>query len=289
MNFVSFPNLGIDLRLNEVAFTVFGKDIAWYGIIVTTAIVAAVLYVYWRAKQNGIVTDDFLDIAIYTVVFGVIGARLYYVLTSLDRYDSFWDVFKIWEGGLGIYGGIICGALAAIIVLLIKKMNVAKFFNGLAPACMLGQIIGRWGNFVNGEAYGSVETLEFFGHTYDISASASLPWIMEVNGVLCQPTFLYESVWNLIGFILINIFYNKKKYDGQTVLWYLSWYGFGRMFIEGLRTDSLYIGGVKISQLVGLICVIVCVGLLILFKIKNLKTDNPLYKEIKEVENGNID
>ena len=107
---------------------------------------------------------------------------------------------------------------------------------------------------------------------------------MQANGILCQPTFLYECVWNIIGFVLINVFYNKKKYDGQPVLWYLAWYGFGRMFIEGLRTDSLYVGGVKISQLIGLVCFIVCVSLLILFKIKNVKNDKPLYRESKTIE-----
>ena len=295
MNSVSFPNLGWSFNINETAFTIFGRDIAWYGVIVTTAIIAAVIYVYRRSKKDGIITDDFLDIAIFTVISGVVGARLYYVLTSLDRYDSFWDVFKVWEGGLGIYGGIIGGAAAAIGVLLYKKMNVLKFFNGLAPACMLGQIIGRWGNFMNAEAYGSVESFEFFGKTFDISGSKTMPWIMEVveadGPVLCQPTFLYECLWNLIGFVLINIFYKKKKYDGQPVLWYLAWYGFGRMFIEGLRTDSLYVGGVKISQLIGAVCVVVCVALLVIFKIKNIHNDNPLYREVKteEVKNGDID
>lgn len=291
MNSISFPNLGWSFEVNEIALTLFGRPIAWYGIIVTSAIIAAVLYVFWRMKQNGIVTDDFLDIAIFTVVSGVVGARLYYVLTSLDQYSSFWEVFEIWEGGLGIYGGIIGGAAAAICVLLYKRMNVIKFFNGLAPACMLGQIIGRWGNFVNAEAYGSVDSFEFFGSTFDVEGIKELPWIMEANGVLCQPTFLYESVWNLIGFILINFFYNKRKYDGQPLLWYLAWYGFGRMFIEGLRTDSLYIGQVKISQLIAFVCVAVCVTLLVVFKIKKIHYDEPLYREVKtkEVEDGNID
>ncbi len=295
MNSISFPNLGWSFSINETAVTIFGKPIQWYGIIVTLAIISAVLYAYKRSRDDGIVSDDFLDIAIFTVVSGVIGARLYYVLTSLDQYNSFWDIFKVWEGGLGIYGGIIGGAVAAICVLLYKKMNVIKFFNGLAPACMLGQIIGRWGNFVNAEAYGSVETFEFFGRTFDISGCKTFPWIMEVfeqgKNVLCQPTFLYESVWNLIGFILINVFYKKRKYDGQPVLWYLSWYGFGRMFIEGLRTDSLYVGGVKISQLIGALCVVVCVALLIVFKIKNIQNNKSLYNEVKteEVKNGNID
>ncbi len=277
MNSVSFPNLGLEFNINEVAFNLFGRNVAWYGIIVTLGIVASVLYIYLRTKKQGIVSDDYLDIAILTIVSGVVGARLYYVLTSLDKYDSFWDVFKVWEGGLAIYGGIIGGALGAVIMLSIKKMNIIKFFDSLAPGVMLGQIIGRWGNFVNGEAYGSVESFEIFGKTFDISSVSKLPWIMNVNGVLCQPTFLYESLWNLVGFVLINIIYNKKRYDGQILLCYLGWYGIGRLFIEGLRTDSLYIGNAKISQLVALCCAIVSVTLIILFGIKNIRKDGPLY------------
>lgn len=279
MNIISFPNLGIgEMKINETAFTVFGKNVQWYGIIVTCAIIAAVLYVYFRAKQKNIVTDDFLDLAIFIVVFGVVGTRLFYVLTSLDQYDSFWDVFKIWEGGLAIYGGIIGGSIAAISVLLYKKMNVPKFFDWLAPAVMLGQMIGRWGNFVNGEAYGSVEFFDFFGARFDItSLSENNPFLMIVNGKACQPTFLYESLWNLIGFILINIFLNRRKYDGQAALWYLSWYGFGRMFVEGLRTDSLYTGSLRASQLIGLLCFVICVSALVVLKIKKHRCDKPLY------------
>lgn len=283
MNIISFPNLGIkDLKIKEVAFSVFGVDVAWYGVLVTLAIISAVMYVYFRAKSKGVVTDDFLDLAIFIVICGVIGTRLFYVLTSLDQYDSFWDVFKIWEGGLAIYGGIIGGAAAAFGVLLYKKMNIPKFFDWLAPAVMLGQTIGRWGNFVNGEAFGSVERFEFLGKTFDISGMMNNnPLIMTIGDgtgvVTCQPTFLYESLWNLVGFVLINVFFKKKKYDGQVTLWYLSWYGFGRMFIEGLRTDSLITGGIRVSQLIGLLCFVICVTLLVVLKVKNYSNDKPLY------------
>lgn len=297
MNTVSFPNLGIDaFKLDPVAFPLFGHEVAWYGIIIATAITAAIIYSYLRLKQQKIVTDHYLDLAIATVVFGVIGTRLLYVLTNLDQYKNFWDIFKVWEGGLAIYGGIIGGMSALIIAARIKKMYVPKVLDCVGPGVMLGQMIGRWGNFVNGEAYGSKDIFEFFGKQITIS-SENNPFIMNLNGDLVQPTFLYECVWNLIGFIFINIFYKKKRFDGEVALWYLGWYGLGRMFIEGLRTDSLYIfnGTIKVSQLIGLLAFAVCFGLLIFFRIKGFKTQKPLYlkdaieddlADTEEEENG---
>ncbi|MBR7095327.1 MAG: prolipoprotein diacylglyceryl transferase, partial [Clostridia bacterium] len=157
ISYVSFPGLGIDeFALNSVAFTVFGHPIAWYGIIITMGIVLATLYVIHRAKQEGISVDDVLDLGIYVILFGVLGARLYFVLTSLSLFDSFWDIFKIWEGGLAIYGGVIAGALTIFLFCRIKKKSYGQFFDMVAPAVMLGQMIGRWGNFMNGEAHGGV-------------------------------------------------------------------------------------------------------------------------------------
>ncbi len=290
MNIISFPNIGInELKINETAFELFTRPVQWYGIILTLGIVAACLYVYLRAKKYGVITDDFLDLAIYTVVFGIVGARLYYVLTSLEEYDSFYDVIAIWEGGIAMYGSIIGGGLALLIVLRYKKMNILKFFDCACPAVMLGQIIGRWGNFVNGEAYGSPDKFEFFGKVFDINAQ-NVPLIMEIrdtygSSVLCQPTFLYESLWNLVGFVIINILFDKRKYDGQACIWYFTWYGFGRMFIEGLRTDSLYVGNIKISQLIGLLCFVAGVIVLVVCKVKKLNKDNPLYA-IEKAENN---
>ena len=215
----------------------------------------------WRAKQERISSDTVIDYALFSIVFGIIGARLYYVLTSLENYDSFVEVFYVWEGGLGFYGSIIGGALAVIGVSLYKKIAPMKMFDLIAPAMLIGQGIGRWGNFVNGEAYGSIELFEFFGAKFDISG-ADLPFVMQidsvkngvaVSSVLCQPTFLYESLWIICGFVLINLYFKRRKFDGQILFAYLGWNGFGRMFIEGLRTDSLYIGGLKISQLLGLL------------------------------------
>ena len=254
MNLISFPNIGIDnLHINRVAFSIFGRDIYWYGLIITFSIVIAFAYVLWRAKQEYIKSDDIFDLAIWVIVFGIIGARAYYVLTSLDKYDSFLDALKIWEGGLGFYGCIIGGALACVIVAKIKKISFAVIFDMLSPAVLIAQAIGRWGNFFNAEAYGSASTMDFFGKTFDVSGVVNAPWIMKIGSTLVQPTFLYECIWGVIGFIIINSFYRKKKFNGQVFLWYIAWNGFGRMLIEGLRTDSLYIGSIRISQLVGLL------------------------------------
>ncbi|MBQ4116851.1 MAG: prolipoprotein diacylglyceryl transferase, partial [Clostridia bacterium] len=157
-NYISFPGLGIDeFSVKEVAFSLFGRDVAWYGVIITVGIILACMYVMNRAKYyEGIKEDDVLDLALYIIPLSIIGARLYYVLTSLDQYDSFMEMIAIWEGGLAIYGAVIGGALTALVFCLIKKINVLKMYDMLVPAVMIGQIVGRWGNFVNAEAHGGV-------------------------------------------------------------------------------------------------------------------------------------
>ena len=254
---VSFPGLGIgSFELDPVAFTLFGGiQVRWYGIIITLGIILAFTYCSIRAKQEGVIFDDLLDIAIFTVIFGVIGARLYYVLTSLDKYDSFYDMISIWNGGIAIYGALIAGGITILLVCKHKKIKFLKIFDAAAPGVMIGQFLGRWGNFFNGEAYG-VEVAE--GSPLYFIRMGLLPNIeSSVRMHFFHPTFLYESVWNVIGFIIINACYKKKKFDGQIFLMYISWYGFGRMLIEGLRTDSLYVGVFRISQVVGFICFIV--------------------------------
>lgn len=282
---ISFPGLGIDeFSIRKIAFTLFGKlDVRWYGILITTGILLAVLYTVWRGKRNEkILSDDVIDVALVTVVLGVIGARLYYVLTdSGNTYESFLDVIAIWQGGLGIYGGIIGGCLGIVLACRVKKLSWRKLLDMAAPGVMLAQAIGRFGNFCNGEAYGSLigETtvFTFFGkehilsvgegslfHTLRMGLSPNM--YSSVQTYYFHPTFLYESLWNLLGFALVNLFYKHKKMDGQVFLFYVSWYGFGRMFIEGLRTDSLLIPGtdLRISQCVGLFCFIVGLVLFVL-------------------------
>ncbi|MBO5755202.1 MAG: prolipoprotein diacylglyceryl transferase [Clostridia bacterium] len=247
MRKLSFPGLGIgEFSVNSTAFTLFGVDVAWYGVIIATGALLAIFYVMWRAKQVGIKSDTILDIALLTLPMGVIGARLYFVLMSLDSFHHFWEIFDIRSGGLAIYGGIIGGALGVIIMTKIKKLSFLQMADLICPAVMIGQIVGRWGNFMNVEAFGTETTL---------------PWRMGIlaggSWTYVHPTFLYESLWNLLGFLLINTFYGWKtkrsyqKYDGQIFLMVFTWYGFGRMLIEGLRTDSLYIGPLRVSQVLG--------------------------------------
>ena len=257
---VSFPGLGIgEFSFNKVAFSLFGTiEVRWYGIIMVTGIILAFLYAYYRSKHEGISFDDLLDYAIFTVLSGIVGARLYYVITSGQKY-TFGEIFAIWNGGIAIYGAIIGGATALLCVSLYKKIKWQKAFDMVCPGVMIGQIVGRWGNFFNGEAYG------------ESPAADSLLYFMRMelrhedwmNSYVCQPTFLYESLWNLVGFLIINALYKKKKYDGQVFLMYITWYGFGRMFIEGLRTDSLMVGSFRISQVVAFLCFTVGFALLV--------------------------
>lgn len=263
---VSFPGLGIgEFQLNKIAFTLFGKlEVRWYGLIITTGIILAVLYCAYRSAECGVTKDDLLDLALYTVIFGVLGARLYYVLMTLGTYSykNIIDVFAIWEGGLAIYGGVIAGASTICIYCHLKKIRILSALDMAAPAVMIGQFMGRWGNFFNGEAYGyevpETSPLYFLrmGLTPNINSSVRMDYF--------HPTFLYESVWNVIGFLIINALFRKRKFDGQIALMYFTWYGFGRMLIEGLRTDSLYIGVFRVSQVIGFVCFVLCGTLLVL-------------------------
>ncbi len=272
---ISFPGLGIgEFEVDNVAFK-FGEDfpVYWYGIIITFGIVCAFMYAAYRGCYEKIKVDDLIDVALWTVILGVLGARLYYVLTSIENYipepfnliEFIKNIFNLRKGGLAIYGGIICGILGIVISTRIKKMNTIKLMDMAGPGVMIAQAIGRWGNFFNGEAFGGVvpESHPLYFMRMGLISSNSMSDFATSNMVYVHPTFLYESLWNIIGFIIINIFYKKKKFNGQMACMYLSWYGFGRMFIEGLRTDSLYVGSFRISQVVGAACFIVFGGLLI--------------------------
>lgn len=283
---ISFPGLGIDnFTIDPVAFSLFNKiDIRWYALLITLGIILAVTYCAFRSKQEGIIFDDVLDIAMFTVLFGIIGARAGYVLFSLDRYTihmtkeggSFWLMLKkmvsINEGGLQIYGAVIAGAITILVVCLVKsrrgkKISAFKMLDATAPAVMIGQIIGRWGNFCNGEAHGSV--VSEASPLYFIRMGLDTHNIEGVRGMAyVHPTFLYESLWNLVGFVIINLLYKKKKFDGQIVLMYLAWYGFGRMFIEMLRTDQLKVGIFPVSVVIGFICFVGGTTLLIIGLVK---------------------
>ncbi|MBR5307428.1 MAG: prolipoprotein diacylglyceryl transferase [Clostridia bacterium] len=279
---VSFPGIFGDtvFAINPVAISAFGLEIRWYGLIICIGIILTVMNVIRVGKREGLTTDDVLDYALWVVPCGIIGARAYYVLTSLSEYKSFLEAIAIWNGGLAIYGGIIGGAIAALAVSLAKKIRFVKIADAIGASIFIGQMIGRWGNFCNGEAYGSLSGIDFLGKFIETPSLAdSYPLRMVVHSAssygveVVHPTFLYESLWNLLGFIIVAVFYKKKKFDGQIILSYLGWYGFGRFFIEGLRTDSLYLGntGIRISQLLALLTFIFAVAITVIMLARTKK------------------
>ena len=278
---VSFPGFGISpFELNRVAFSIGSLKVYWYGIIICLGIIFGLAVAYMRMKKIGITADDMADIALICIPSALVGARIYYVLAELESYNSFYEMIAVWNGGLAVYGGVIGGAVSLILVARHKKKSLMKMLDCAAPGLILGQIIGRWGNFVNAEAYGIAESYDFLGAKFDISSfSERNPFRMTVDGMTVHPTFLYESLWNLVGFILMNVFFKKKAFDGEVLLWYLTWYGLGRCVIEGLRGDSLYVGSIRVSQLLAFICFALGLTAIIVLRIrKMLKGKN---------ENGN--
>lgn len=259
---ISFPGLSIPpFTVNPVAFSVGGIEIRWYGIIIVLGIIAGFSYAAFRAKQSGLSLDDMLDYVLVALPLGIICARLYYVVFFNDgSYKTFYDVIAIWEGGLAIYGGVLGGLLGMFLVSRHKKNKFRAVLDCFAPGVMIGQIFGRWGNFFNAEAYGTLDHIDFpfIGRIFTPHFEENYPLRMVIeNGfvgkIAVHPTFLYESVWNLLGLLLIHLFFNRKRFDGEVALWYFAWYGFGRFFIEGMRDDSLMLGSFRISQILALV------------------------------------
>ena len=247
---IGFPNLGLEFTLNRVACTVLGKDIYWYGIIICAGFILAALYVNSRTKDFGITSDNLMDCLIICVPLGIICARIYYVVFEWSYYAEHpSEIIAIWKGGIAIYGGIIGTLIGLFVYSRVKKLSFASLCDLAAFGLLIGQCIGRWGNFVNGEAHG--------GPTI-------LPWGMTIDGgSMVHPTFFYESLWNLIGFILLHFYSKKRKFKGEMALLYVAWYGAGRAWIEGLRTDSLYIGPVRVSQLLAVISCLAAIAVLV--------------------------
>lgn len=274
-----FPNLGIEIdHLSRTAFTVFGQDIYWYGIFIGLGVILGVLLALHEAKRTGQNPDTYLDFIIYAMIIAIIGARLYYVIFSWDFYSQHPEkIFAIREGGLAIYGGIIGGVLTAIVYSRVKKKNFWVMADTMAPSLILGQMLGRWGNFFNKEAFGGF-TDNLFAMRYQLSqvrASDVTPDILQnlvtVNGVdyiQVHPTFLYESMWSLCVFIILLILQRKKKFDGQVCATYFFGYALGRVWIEGLRTDQLCIGNVPVSQALSAVLIIASVVLYVYCKKK---------------------
>lgn len=255
MSVVSFPGLGLEFNVKQVAFRVFGWPIHWYGIIIALGFLLAAAYCSRGAYRYGIRQDDIMDLLIYAVPLCIIGARLYYIIFYLDLYRNadgslnFGSMIRIWDGGLAIYGAILMAILVTLIFCRRRGIRFLAFADACCYGLLIGQLIGRWGNFVNVEAYGAETTLPW---RMGIYVTADGAWqYMEVH-----PTFLYESLWNLIGFLLLALVVARcRKFDGQIFFSYIAWYGLGRAWIEGLRTDSLYFfsTGLRVSQVLALV------------------------------------
>lgn len=243
-------------KLDPVAITIGSWSIYWYGVIMGLAILAAYVVFNQEAKLKGIDSDTSFDLLFWAVVVGLIGARLYYVFFSLDQYLSNpIKIFFVWEGGLAIYGGVLAGIGSLYYLTNKYDLEFISLLDIAAPALMIGQSIGRWGNFMNQEAHGGPVSRSFL-------ETLALPEFiieqMNIEGIYYHPTFLYESLWNLLGFIIILFLRRKKNLllKGEVLAYYMIWYGSGRFWIEGLRTDSLYLGPIRISQLISLLLII---------------------------------
>ncbi len=258
MHYIEFPGLGWRFSLDPEIPITDSFAIHWYGVLIAVGFLLAVLYGMRRAKELDIDIDRMIDVVLVATVMGFVGARLYYVFAGNQIATYLKDplrIFMIWEGGIGIYGGIIFAFGFGILMCRIKKLNVFAMCDLAALGFLIGQAIGRWGNFVNQEAFGGNTTLPW-GMTGDIIRSG-------INGegydptLPVHPTFLYESLWCILGFVLLHLVSKKAyKFKGQIFSGYLMWYGIGRFFIESLRTDSLMLGPIRQSQLVAIIAVL---------------------------------
>lgn len=279
-NLLSFPGLGLELTLNRVAFTVLGHPIYWYGIIIACGFLLAVWFCSRQSDKFGIKSDDIIDMLFFAVPLCIIGARLYYVLFYLDLYrrsDGSLDwgaMVRIWDGGLAIYGAVIMAAVVLLVFCRVKRIPFLAFADLGVYGLFIGQLVGRWGNFVNVEAYGGVTELPWRMCSESIAGELYAKGLVDAAGYQAvldgtlgvHPTFLYESLWNLAGLlILLAVLRKGRRFDGQTFLIYFAWYGLGRFWIEGMRTDSLYLfsTGIRVSQMLALVTFLVAGAVLV--------------------------
>ncbi len=290
---VSFPGLGLEFTLNRVAFEILGRPVYWYGIIIACGLLLAVYLCSKWAPRFGVVPDHILDLMIFAVPAALVAIRAYYVIFNLDLYKSTdgslnWAaILRYSDGGLAIYGAIISSAIVLLIFCHVRKVSFLAFADLGVPfadlgvhGLFIGQLIGRWGNFMNVEAYGGVTDLPWRMCSESIAQDMLAQGYVDqagfqaiLDGTLgVHPTFFYESAWNFIGLILVYLIGKRwRKYDGECFLFYLCWYGLGRAWIEGMRTDSLYFFGlelfgapIRVSQMVAAVC-FVAAGAILLY------------------------
>ncbi len=280
---IAFPFLGIYLENVPKTFTVFGITIALYGLIIGIGMILAFVLITHVAKKNGLDPDDFYDMGMWLIIFGIIGARIYYVIFSWDYYkNNLGEIINLRQGGLAIYGGVIAGFTALIVWCRVKKKSICKMGDVAFMGVLVGQIMGRWGNFTNREVFGGYCDNIFAMRlpisavrSRDISEELASHIVDGTNYIQVHPTFLYESFYNLVLLSLIYIFFKKKAFDGEAILWYLGGYGIGRFIIEGIRTDRLLIPGtgLAVSQLLGISLFAVSLAIDIIVRVKKAGGD----------------
>jgi len=272
---ISFPFLGLELNPGR-GFDIGPLSIKWYGVVIAVGMLLAVVYACRRCKQFGIKEDDLMDGVLWIVPFAILCARAYYCIFSWDQYrDDPISVFYIWKGGLAIYGGVLGAVIGVVILCKVKKIKIPALLDMVALGFLIGQSIGRWGNFFNREAFGAATDSFSRMGLYNIFTGA---W------EYYHPTFLYESVWNGAGFVLLHFLSKRRKYDGQIALGYAAWYGLGRAMIEGLRVDSLYWGNYRVSQVLAAIsCFATVVALVVLHFRPHSEKDLFVNRQLPEV------
>lgn len=287
MNTVSFPGLGLEFTLNPVAFSIGNLRITWYGLLIATGMFLAMWFAFSQCKKFGIISDRLINAVMGGVIGGIVGARLYYVAFRWDDFkDDLLSIFRTWEGGMAIYGGLIGALVVGLIVGKLSKLRLLPTLDLTGMGFLIGQSVGRWGNFVNVEAFGSNTDLPwgmtggnvvwYLSQSENVSALEKLGVAVDASAPV-HPCFLYESLWCALGFLLLFLYKNRRRFDGELFLMYLGWYGLGRFFIEGLRTDSLLIGTVRVSQLLAALLVVASTIVWIVIRLRISGRHDPEY------------
>lgn len=287
---IAFPHLGITIEHLDKSFSIFGFPVAYYGLLIGIGIFAGIFMAVREAKVTGQNVEDYYDFALYAVIFSIIGARIYYVIFAWDSYkNDLLQIFNLRAGGMAIYGGIIAAVITLIVFAKKKKLSIGLMLDTGGLGLVLGQIIGRWGNFVNREAFGGytdgllamqLKMSEVYSAYITDDIAQHIQTINGVDYIQVHPTFLYESLWNIGVLIFLILFKKHKKFNGEVFCFYLILYGVGRSWIEGLRTDQLKVGDIAVSQVLSILLV-VGVSIFVIWKHMKLKKEkwNELLKE----------
>lgn len=268
---VQFPGLGLELTVDRVAVSIGGFNIYWYGVIIAAGMLLAMLYAFHYADDFGINSDRLIDVVLVGAVMAIVCARIYYVAFAPFEYDSLWDMIDIRQGGIAIYGAVIGAFVFGGLMAKIRKIPILPLFDLVGVCFLIGQGVGRWGNFVNQEAFGCNTTLPWgmysegtYAYLSGVQSTLAAQGVTVDPAMPVHPTFLYESLWCLTGFVMLTLLLKKRRFNGELFLLYIIWYGLGRFWIEGLRTDALMLtANLRTSQLVALISVAVAAVLLV--------------------------